>query len=90
MNRILLLLSLLPTIPLAASVEAQCDTKESIFTQMFKTHQETYPEFVSVNELHGSKTHIAIFSNPSTGNWTLVEFDDEKACVIGFGKRSVS
>lgn len=36
----------------------------------------------------GSDTKYILFSNPETGTWTMVEYNNEVACVIGAGKRA--
>ena len=57
---------------------------------MLNVHKETHQDFLSVNELHGSRSFIGLFSNLVTGTWTLVEYDKDKACVIGVGRRETT
>ena len=48
-----------------------------------KTFQEV-PIWNSKNDI-GPSTSIAMFQNKKTGSWTLLEFDNESACILGVG-----
>ena len=38
----------------------------------------------------GAGSNFALFMNPNTGSWTLLEFGKDVACVIGSGNNSKS
>jgi hypothetical protein len=35
-----------------------------------------------------SKTRYSLFVNPNTGDWTLIQFGEKIACILGAGQRS--
>ena len=41
--------------------------------------------FDSINNLTG-KSRISLFVNSKTGTWTLVEYDNDNACILGAGQ----
>ena len=46
------------------------------------THKEA-PVWVG-KTVHNS--HITLLTNPRTGSWTMIEYDDKMACVLGAGE----
>lgn len=57
---------------------------------VFKVLQEEYGEvFLMVGEVHGGKTAIAVFANPKSGSWSIVEYNEKQACVINSGTKAI-
>ncbi len=58
-----------------------CGSTESILPEIYKQYKEV-PMWGS--QLEDSK--IAIFANPDTNTWTLIQWNKEVACLIEAGK----
>jgi hypothetical protein len=56
-------------------------------TKLLKEEIQEEPVFNGVNVLTG-KSVVTLFVNYKTGTWTLVEYDQDYACVLAAGKNS--
>jgi hypothetical protein len=54
-------------------------------TKMLREEFNEVIIFDSINNLTG-KSRIALFVNSKTGTWTLVEYDNDNACILGAGQ----
>lgn len=70
-----------PTVQLEKPVT--CSTLKTVVEQLSDIHGEE-PHWTGLG--HGSK--YIMFVNPKTQAWTLVEYTDTIACIIGTGEQS--
>lgn len=61
--------------------ELVCDETEEIFNYIQEKHQEQ-AVWIGVTD----KTMTMLTQNPKTGSWTLIQFNDKLACILGSGK----
>jgi hypothetical protein len=54
-------------------------------TKMLREEFNEVIIFDSINNLTG-KSRISLFVNSKTGTWTLVEYDNDNACILGAGQ----
>ena len=91
MKKLLVALLMLPILSFAQQTNntvnkpVYCFPKIAVLTNITEKHKEKLV-FVSTNQLNISSTKIALFSNDETGTWTLIEFGNEFACILGAGK----
>ena len=64
-----------------------CDSKQVVFQAIINDFEER-PVWRGFNPLQ--RTELMITVNPKNGHWTLVEYKDDWACVIGVGENSSS
>ena len=82
----LLLVAFLLYIPLAGA-EGVVINKPVVctdFTELLKSLKNTYeeqPVFLGKD----ADTNYSLFVNSKTGTWTMIQFIDDVACVIGMG-----
>lgn len=64
-----------------------CDSTDTVVEQL---RSDRYSE--SLSWLGSSKdgTYYALFTNPETGSWTFIQFNNELACVLGVGSKHVA
>lgn len=60
----------------------KCSDPQKVMKYFRDTHKET-PVWVG-NTVHNS--YITLLTNPRTGSWTMIEYDNEMACVLGAGE----
>ena len=54
-------------------------------TKMLREEFNEVIIFDSVNNITG-KSRISLFINHRTGTWTLIEYDNDNACILGAGQ----
>jgi len=65
----------------------KCSDAQIVINYFVDTHKET-PVWVG-KSVHD--THITLLMNPATRSWTMIEYGDKIACVLGAGEgRSAS
>jgi hypothetical protein len=64
-----------------------CDATEKVFKTIVEDFKET-PQWQGRNPQQGTSTVLTV--NLTTGAWTLIEYTDITACVIGVGENSSS
>jgi len=60
----------------------KCSDPQKVMNYFVDKHKET-PVWVG-KTVHNS--HITLLTNPATGSWTMIEYDDRLACVLGAGE----
>ncbi len=60
----------------------KCSEPQNVMNYFVDKHKET-PVWVG-KTVHNS--HITLLTNPATGSWTMIEYDDRLACVLGAGE----
>lgn len=60
----------------------KCSDAQSVMNYFVDTHKET-PVWVG-KSVHN--THITLLMNPATRSWTMIEYGDKIACVLGAGE----
>ena len=60
----------------------KCSDPQKVMKYFADTHKEA-PVWVG-KTVHNS--HITLLTNPRTGSWTMIEYDDKMACVLGAGE----
>jgi hypothetical protein len=70
--------------PIAVDKKVMCNWTKPLLENLSKKHQEE-PVWLGNGEQGDT---YSLFVNPNTGDWTLVQFNNEIACVIGAGTRS--
>lgn len=75
-------------IPLAVSAEPTtinkkivCEDKSTVINLLVNGDYKELPFWIGVDE----STKFAIFANDKTKSWTLIEYVDSIACIIGSG-----
>lgn len=63
----------------------KCAKVKELFTGLKTIFGETMT-WNSSNAITDDRTSVAIFKNKQTNSWTLVEFDEEIACVLASGE----
>lgn len=61
-----------------------CNWTKPLLENLAQTYKEE-PVWLGQS---GKETRYSLFINPDTGAWTLVQFNQEIACVIGAGERN--
>lgn len=80
---VVLLLSLIGTANAQTKInrELVCDSTDEIFKFIFERHQEQ-PVWIGIAD----KTMTMLAQNPKSGSWTLIQFNDKLACILGAGR----
>ena len=73
--------------PRTANKPVVCDATVKVLTTIVEEFEET-PQWRGVNPLQN--TQIMLTVNAKTGAWTLIEYNNITACVIGVGENSSS
>jgi hypothetical protein len=60
----------------------KCSDSQSVMNYFVDIHKET-PVWVG-KSVHD--THITLLMNPATRSWTMIEYGDKIACVLGAGE----
>ena len=60
----------------------KCSDAQSVMNYFVDIHKET-PVWVG-KSVHD--THITLLTNTVTGSWTMIEYGDKIACVLGAGE----
>lgn len=64
----------------------KCSDAQTVINYFANTHKET-PVWVG-KSVHN--THITLMMNQETRSWTMIEYDDKLACVLGAGEEKSS
>jgi len=64
----------------------KCSDAQTVINYFVNTHKET-PVWVG-KSVHN--THITLMMNRETRSWTMIEYDDKLACVLGAGEEKSS
>lgn len=70
--------------PVIIDKKVVCNWTKPLLENLAKKHGEE-PVWLGHGNEQGRYT---LFVNPNTGAWTLVQFNQEVACVIGAGERN--
>ena len=73
--------SLAATAQTKLNKELVCDETDEVFKYVQDRYQEQ-PVWIGVTD----KTMTMLAQNPKTGTWTLIQFNDKLACILGSGK----
>jgi hypothetical protein len=88
MRKFLLGVLLLPAVAVAQPVTVekpvQCEKAETIIKGLISSEYREQPVWVGQDD----KSRYSVFANPKTGSWTLIQFNDRIACVLGAGENS--
>jgi hypothetical protein len=88
MKKLLLLVLLLPTLvfsqqePVIVDKKVVCD-EIKIVIDWIKNSQEQQPLWLGVSDV--GETRYGLVENQKTGSWTIIEFNDKYACILGTG-----
>ena len=84
MHKFILAVLLLPALAYAQPVTVEksviCDTPKTVIEALSGKHQEK-PFWVGSDE----KSRYVMMVNEETGTWSMVQFNDKIACVLGTG-----
>ena len=64
----------------------KCSDPQKVMNYFTDTHMET-PVWVG-KTVHNSR--ITLLTNSATGSWTMIEYDDKIACVLGAGEHNTA
>lgn len=88
MRKFLLGVLLLPAMataePVTVEKPVQCDKTERVINYLLNSEYKEKPIWVGSDDL----SRFSIFSNNKTGSWTIVQFNETVACILGAGERS--
>ena len=69
--------------PVTIDKKILCDQKSVIIEVLVKGEYKESPFWIGVDD----NTRFAIFANEKTKSWTIIEYTDVIACVIGSGTK---
>jgi hypothetical protein len=88
MRNFLLGVLLLPALALAQPVTVEkpvpCEKTKTVIEGLLNSDYKEQPIWLGVDD----KSRYSIFANEKTGSWTLIQFNDKIACVLGVGEGS--
>lgn len=88
MRQFLLGVLLLPALAQAQPVTVEkpviCDKVEIVIRGLQDGQYQEQPFWIGVDDL----SRYTLFTNPKTRTWTLVQFNDRIACILGAGEGS--
>ena len=88
MFKLLLGVLLLPAVALAQPVTVEkpvyCDKPEALIRSITGNNYKERPKWLGEDE----KSRYSLFVNEETGSWTIIQFNDKIACVLGVGESS--
>ena len=64
--------------------EVQCDTTEAMFLILKGQDYEEKPVWLGKGD--GQAPNYSLLVNPETKSWTIIQFNNDVACVIGAGE----
>jgi hypothetical protein len=86
MKKLLFSALLLPamglTQPIIADKEVVCEKTEIIIGNLQRGQYKESPVWVG----RGDNDQYALFTNEQTKTWTIIQFNDSVACIIGAGE----
>ena len=78
---------LVPTLLFAKGGELQktiqCDNTKDIIEYLTKSEFVEVPIWFGLSNVH----NFSLLVNEKTGTWTLIEFNEEIACILGNGEK---
>lgn len=84
MHKFILAVLLLPAVAVSQPVTVEkpvvCDTPKTVIEALSGTHQEQ--PFWAGND---AQSQYVILVNEDTGSWSIVQFNDKIACILGTG-----
>ncbi len=92
MRKFLLGVLLLPALAQAQPVTVEkpviCEKTEKVIETLQKGQYKETPIWIG----HDEKSKYALFANEKTKSWTIIQFNENIACILGVGEgsRSVS
>ena len=88
MRRFLLGVLLLPALALAQPVTVEkplvCEKTEKVIESLQNGQYKENPSWVGYDE----KSRYALFVNEKTRTWTMIQFNEKIACILGVGEGS--
>lgn len=70
--------------PVTVDKPVQCEKTETVIKGLIGGDYKENPLWVGID----NNSKYSLFANIKTGSWTLLQFDDKIACVIGSGEKS--
>lgn len=90
MRNFLLGVLLLPALAHAEPVTVEklvpCEKTDIVINGLLSSEYREQPIWVGRDD----KSRYSVFANPKTGSWTLIQFNDRIACILGAGEGSRS
>ena len=87
MKKLLGALLLVPTLLLAQVIEiqkpVQCGNTNEIIEYLTKGEFVETPIWFGISNIH----NFSLLTNIKSGTWTLIEFNDDIACILGTGEK---
>jgi hypothetical protein len=88
MRKFLLGVLLLPALALAQPVTVEkpvvCEKTEKVIESLQKGQYKENPAWIGYDD----KSRYALFANEKTKTWTMIQFNETIACIIGVGEGS--
>jgi hypothetical protein len=88
MRKFLLGVLLLPALAYAQPVTVEkpvvCEKTEKVIESLQKGQYKENPSWIGYDD----KSKYALFSNEKTKTWTMIQFNENIACIIGVGEGS--
>ena len=63
-----------------------CADRDRVIRELTGPKYQEMPVWLGLENSSGDR--YSLFVNAETGSWTLIQFDEKIACVIGAGERS--
>jgi hypothetical protein len=86
MRKFLLGVLLLPALAYAQPVTVEkpvvCEATEKVIESLQKGQYKENPTWIGYDD----KSKYALFSNEKTKTWTIIQFNETIACIIGVGE----
>lgn len=92
MKKYMALLLLMIAIPAHPAEPRWFETKKPVTCGPFReiveliTNKDFQEQPVWIGHSENDTSAFALFRNPSTGTWTLVQYGSQTGCVLGMGK----
>ena len=88
MYKFILGVLLLPAIATAQPVTVEkpvpCEKTKTVIDALLKSDYKEQPIWIGSDE----QSRNSIFANEKTGSWTLIQFNEQIACILGAGEGS--
>lgn len=88
MRKFLIALAVIPTAlvaqPVTVEKSVQCERAEVVIKELLLGEYKEQPVWIGNDQV----SRYSVFANPKTGSWTLLQFNEKIACVLGSGGSS--
>ena len=58
-----------------------CEETSAVLTTLFSGDYQEFPIWIGI----GENSRYSLFANEKTKSWTLIQYDEKIACVLGVG-----